>query len=103
MKLVRKLNDKVNTLFHSRWMNKYTISAFLFIAWLSFFDKHNIVTQWQLRQTVKEMKDAKSDYNKLLISALDEKDDLEKNTERFAREKYFMHRPDEEVFIIDRK
>lgn len=103
MKLLRKLTDRVSAVYHSRWINKYTISALLFAAWLSFFDKHNIITQLQLRKTVKEMQNSKAEYDRLLISAIDEKEDLEKNKERYAREKYYMHRADEDVFIIERQ
>jgi hypothetical protein len=36
----------------------------------------------------------------LYTKALKEKDILEKNQERFAREKYYMHRENEDIFII---
>ena len=103
MELIRKLNNRVVALYRSRWMNKYTISALLFFAWILFFDKHNMVTQYHLRKTVREMQQSQKEYENLLISAIHEKEDLEKNKERYAREKYYMHRADEDVFIIERK
>ena len=61
------------------------------------------MTQWQLRQTVSQMEESKEEYDALLVQTMFQKEDIEKNKERYAREKYFMHRPDEDVFIIERK
>ena len=103
MDFFRKLNLRILDLFRSRWINKYTISAFLFFAWLLFFDNHNLITQWQLRKTVNELEQSKEEFDNLLVSARLEKEDLEKNKERYAREKYFMHKADEDVYIIERQ
>lgn len=102
MEFVRKLNERVSSLFRSRWINKYSVAAFLFFTWLMFFDKHNLLTQWKLRQTVSELEDAKKEYDDLLVAAMKEKENLEKNKEKFAREKYYMHKPGEDVYIIER-
>lgn len=102
MELFRKLNERVSSLFRSRWINKYSVAAFLFFTWLVFFDKHNLLTQWKLRQTVSELEDSKKEFDQLLITAINEKENLEKNKEKFAREKYYMHKPGEDVYIIDR-
>ena len=103
MEFLRKLKERVDTLYASRWLNKYSIAAILFALWICFFDKHNIMTQWQLRSTVREMEKSKVDYENLLVKAIEDKKDIEINEERYAREKYFMHKDDEDVFIIDRK
>lgn len=103
MNKIGKLRDRLHGLYQSRWINKYSISAVLFFAWIIFFDKYNLMTQWQLRQTVSQMEESKEEYDELLVQTLIQKEDIEENKERYAREKYFMHRPDEDVFIIERK
>ncbi|MBK9719697.1 MAG: hypothetical protein IPO85_19700 [Saprospiraceae bacterium] len=49
------------------------------------------------------MEDQKANYIHLIAEAKQDKFDLEQNYERFAREKYFMSRLDEDVFIIETK
>lgn len=82
------------------WLNKYTVSAGLFIIWMLFFDKHNLFTQWTLRSSVSELASSIEEYQKLLSEAEAAHEDLMSNKEKFAREKYLMHRPDEDVFIF---
>jgi cell division protein FtsB len=103
MKFIGKLNQRVSSLFRSRWINKYSVAAFLFFTWLMFFDKHNLITQWKLRQTVSELEESKKEFDQLLVTAMREREHLEKNKEKFAREKYFMHKPGEDVFIIEQE
>lgn len=88
-------------LYHSRWFNKYTVSLLVFALWMCFFDKHNLITQWQLRSTVNRLHAEMEDYKVRLDNASRERKSLETDQERFAREKYFMHRPDEEVFVME--
>ena len=86
----------------SRWINKYTISALLFFAWIGFFDKNNLVTQYQLRAKVKKMERTKAEYEEKLAQAQIERNNFQTNLEKYAREKYFMKRSNEDVFIIQR-
>jgi hypothetical protein len=65
-----------------------------------FFDKHNFLTQLYLTKTVHKMEREKADYERQLLIAIQEKKDLELNKEKYAREKYLMHKEDEDVFII---
>lgn len=82
------------------WLNKYSISAGLFVVWMLFFDKHNFFTQWNLRSNVSQLENSIEDYQEQLANAESAHRDLMNNKEKFAREKYLMHRPDEDVFIF---
>jgi hypothetical protein len=53
-----------------------------------------------LKEMIRELESEKEKFNSLYTKALKEKDILEKNQERFAREKYYMHRENEDIFII---
>ncbi len=89
--------------FSHNWLNKYTIAALALLTWLCFFDRHNVFTQYQLGETVEKLENEKSDYLAKLEAAKLERENLNNNIEKFAREKYFMHKDNEEVFIIEKK
>jgi hypothetical protein len=52
---------------------------------------------------VKELEREKTVYARKLEEVLKEKQIMQTQPERYARERYFMHKPDEEVFVIKRK
>jgi len=87
----------------SIFKNKYALTAFAFVVWMLFFDRHDFFSQVHNRNAVNELKDDK-------LYLLDEIEESKKNTvelmtnpknlEKFARENYFMKREKEEIFII---
>jgi cupin superfamily acireductone dioxygenase involved in methionine salvage len=40
-------------------------------------------------------------YKQQLIDIQQDKQDMDKNMEKFAREHFYMHKSDEEVFILE--
>jgi len=60
------------------------------------------MTQRKLAQTIDNLKVEKQKYIDLIEEVKLEKIDLEKNKEKCAREHYYMHKENEEVFIFDR-
>ena len=82
--------------------NKYFVSLVLFFAWMVFFDRHNIIVQWRLQNTLEKLKEDRAYYEEKLEEAKQTRYDLEINREKFARERYFMKRSDEDVYIIDK-
>lgn len=80
--------------------NKYILALVLFFAWMIFIDKHDVVTQFQLQQTVEKLEEEKGFYTDKIGEAEQERLDLEVNKEKIAREKYFMKKRGEDVFII---
>ncbi len=83
-------------------MNKYVIATTIFFVWLLVFDKHNYVTQRKLAKTIDNLKIEEQKYIDLIEEVKLEKIDLVKNKEKYAREHYYMHKENEEVFIFDR-
>ena len=65
-----------------------------------FFDKHDILTQWQLQQTLNKMEQDKAYYEVKIQETWQDKQDLENNKEKFAREHYYLQKDNEDVFII---
>lgn len=82
------------------WLNKYSIVIVLFAVWLSFFDKFSLKTQYRLGKTLSELEDKKADYEDQLEMAILEKEVLKDNMEKYAREKYLMHKDNEEVIFL---
>ncbi len=100
MKKIIQLRELVRHLVNNGWLNKYSVSACLFVVWMLFFDKHNFFTQWNLRSAVSQLENSIEDYQEQLAETETAHKDLMNNKEKFAREKYLMHRPDEDVFIF---
>ncbi len=83
--------------------NKYFLSITVFAAVLIFFDKHDLLTQWKLRGSVKRLEHDKAYYEDKIQQARVDQDNINNNKEQFAREKYHMHKSNEDVFIIQEK
>lgn len=85
------------------FMNKYTITSLIFLVWLTFFDRNNLVEKMQLRSKIATLKKEKAYYqdkieedNRKIKELLSSKENLEK----FAREQYLMKKPNEDIFVI---
>ena len=100
MKKLLHLRQLIIQLIAAGWLNKYSVSAGLFVVWMMFFDKHNFFTQWNLRSTVSQLENSIEDHEEQLAQTEAAHRDLMNNKEKFAREKYLMHRPDEDVFLF---
>ncbi len=74
-----------------------------FLVWLTFFDHHDFILQHSYRSKLNDLKKECKYYiheiekNKAEITELFTNN---KNLERFAREKYFMKRDNEDVFVF---
>ena len=100
MKKLIHLRQAIASMVAAGWLNKYSVSAGLFIVWMLFFDRHNFFTQWSLRHSVHTLESSIKDYQEQLSKAEAAHQDLMNNKEKFAREKYLMHRPDEDIFLF---
>lgn len=83
--------------------NRYFLAIAVFFAWMIFLDKHDILTQWRLQRTVDKLQEDKAFYTREIEEAEQERLDLDINDEKFARERYYMKKSDEDVFIIEQK
>jgi len=88
----------------SAWLtNKYLIASLAFIAWISFFDRNDLVTQLQRRRELNDLQSTKEDFTKKISQERKELNQLQTNPailEKYAREKYYMKRDNEDLFII---
>ncbi len=100
MKLKDKFLEKLGTVQSKSFFNKYYLAIFAFVIWLCFFDRYSLITQYKLTQSVNELKEQKEDYEEQLKAALVERKTIEKDIEKYGRERYLFHRPDEEIILI---
>lgn len=80
--------------------NKYFLSLAIFLFIMVFIDKHDVLTQWQLQQTLNKLEADKQYYKDKIREAHEDRVDIENNKEKFAREKYFLQKSNEDVFIM---
>lgn len=83
--------------------NRYLLLSYVFVLWMTFFDRNNFIEQYRLRSHLGELK-AKRDYFAEQIKVVkQERQELFTNAEslgKFAREQYMMKRPNEDVFVM---
>tara|TARA_Y100000739_G_scaffold83471_1_gene71144 strand:+ start:429 stop:728 length:300 start_codon:yes stop_codon:yes gene_type:complete len=81
----------------------YGIIIILFIIWMVFFDSNSLIIHNELNNDINELNDQKSYYEKEIA-----KDNIElqliqsdSGLEKYAREKLFMKKDNEEIFLIE--
>ena len=83
--------------------NFYFITTTLFVAWMLFFDSNDFVTQYQMSKQLSDLEAVKEGYLEKMEEVEKDRQALMGNPdllEKYAREKYLMKRPNEDVFII---
>ncbi len=83
--------------------NKYAVTLIAFTIWLTFFDRNDLISQYKLTMQLKELEDKMVYYKEQLEEVKKTQKELftdQSSIEKFAREKYWMKRDNEDVFII---
>lgn len=83
--------------------NRYFLVLAVFFFWMIFIDKHDVVTQWRLQRTLNKLEAEKAYYHQKIEQAERDRQNLQTNGEKFARERYYMKKQGEDVFIIEEK
>lgn len=83
--------------------NKYTVSLLVFIVWIVFFDRNDVITQMGRKKELLKLESSAAFYESEIANT--KKDLLNLNNkpailEKFAREKYYLKRPNEDVFLV---
>lgn len=83
--------------------NKYFLVSVCFVAWMLFFDRNDLLSQYEYRTQLSKFEDEKEFYIKEIEKVRTDLYELTSNKERlekFAREKYLMKRDNEDVYVI---
>ncbi len=83
--------------------SRYTLVFLFFTVWMLFLDNQSYLDQRILNKQIDELEDNKTYYKEEI--AKDEQSIKKLNnpgqTERYAREKYYMKRDSEDIYIIE--
>ena len=84
--------------------NKYFIAIAFFIIWMSFFDPKDWGLLFDRRQKLKELDKSEQHLILQIADTRKELDLLKTNAqtiEKYAREKYYMKKDNEDLFIVN--
>ncbi len=86
-------------------LNKYVLSFSVFGAFMLFFDKNDIFTQMERKNNLGQLQQKKEHYTNEIAHTQKMLADLQNNSEaleKFSREKYYMKKDNEDIFIIEK-
>jgi cell division protein DivIC len=103
--MIKLLQDLLLKYLHipSKYVNLYTLTYIPFGLFMLCFADNTLIDSYKLNETLKDYEDEKAYYMKQIEKTKADKIDLETNLEKYAREKFKMHKDNEEIFIIERK
>ncbi len=84
--------------------NKYILSILIFLIWLVFFDRNNLIERYKELQKLHQLNKDKSYFNERIEDNKEKINELKtdaSNLEKFAREQFLMKKPNEDIFVIE--
>ena len=83
----------------------YGIIIILFIIWMIFFDSNSLLVHNDLNNDINKLNEQKSYYNSEIDKDKKELNMIQTDTglEKYAREKLYMKKDNEEIYIIEFK
>ena len=97
---MQQLRQQLTNRLPAPFRNRYLLVLLAFLLYMVFFDRHDPITQFRLQRMVKQLEADRIYYLDKIEEEKREMADMQANQERFARERYFMQRSNEDVFII---
>ena len=86
--------------------NRFFLATLVFAVWVVFFDQNSLIDWFRVRMRIMRQERQIEYYNRE-IKSIDEKlQELSSNKdslEKFAREQYYFHEEDEDLYIIEEK
>ena len=84
--------------------NKYVLTFIGFAVWMLFVDRNDLLTQIGRYRKLSELKNSNAYYNQKIEAAKTELETRRNDPaayERLAREKYYMKKENEDIFLFD--
>ena len=83
--------------------SKYTLVSLFFIVWMLFLDNYSYMDSRVLDKEINELEDNKKYYQEEIAKDQQSIKNLNNpgQTEKYAREKYYMKKDSEDIYIID--
>ncbi|MGY6558443.1 MAG: FtsB family cell division protein [Nitritalea sp.] len=82
----------------------YWIILLVFGVWISFFDASSLRVQLDLWKTKRSLEKRKAYYESRMEQLVQEREELLGNDallEKYARERYFMKKANEDVYVVE--
>ncbi len=86
--------------------NFYVLAVLFFLFWMLFIDSNNLVNHYKQSQKLSQLQDQKDFYLEKKEKINAEREELMSNTElleKFARERYLMKKPTEDLYVVVEK
>jgi cell division protein DivIC len=83
--------------------NFYFLVMAVFLVWMFFFDENDFIRQYQMSKKLSDLEEEKEYYMAKISEVQEDRKELMSNAdllEKFAREKYLMKKPTEDVFLV---
>lgn len=83
--------------------NFYVLFTLFFIVWMVFIDSNDLVSQFKLRTKLKELENQKEFYLERKEKIKADREELMSNyelLEKFARERYYMKKKSEDLYVV---
>ena len=83
--------------------NKYVITLLVFIIWMLFFDQNSLLDRIRMYSEIRQLEDEQEYYEQEIkkdSTRLHELTTDKDNLEKYAREQFYMKKPDEDVFVV---
>tara|TARA_B100000809_G_C15140632_1_gene533119 strand:- start:4049 stop:4384 length:336 start_codon:yes stop_codon:yes gene_type:complete len=100
---LKKITDIKNKKWFRFVSNKYLLIMILFLVWMFFFDTNSFFIHQELNDDIKKLENNKKVYqeeiknDKVFIDKMKDSNEIEK----FAREKYYLKKENEDIYIIE--
>jgi len=98
---------KLSELKKNKWIrfisNKYVLILLLFVVWMIFFDANSYLIHYELDSDINALEENAEFYqneidkDKTFIKKMEDSNEMEK----FAREKYYLKKENEDIYIIE--
>ena len=92
-----------NRSWFSPFKSWYFLILMAFVTWMFFFDGNDLGTQMRLKNKLVSLNQEKIQLREKIVQSTNALEALREDKEKFAREKYYMKKDGEDVFIIDKK
>ena len=87
----------------SIFKNFYFLVGVFFLFWIAFIDSNDLLTQYRLGRKLTNLEDEKAYYTDKIEEVKKDREELlsdKELLEKFAREKYLMKKPTEDIFVV---
>ncbi len=83
--------------------NYYLMVGAFFLIWITFFDSNDLYSQYNLARKLDNLNADKVYYLEKIEKVKEDREELLSNLdllEKFAREKYLMKKPTEDLYVV---